>query len=128
MGFVTESAIFTNWRMFPQVRPTFIGVALVAGIVDSRLRKVTGNMLGVHAMASSTGHLVFSKRVCKRLFRLIVFCDMAGGADIGLQRHVRYRIDTGVAPVAIAASDFAEFVRTRMPGETHVACVASQTN
>lgn len=66
MRFVAISATFQNRRMFPQKRPSPLGVAGVTIFVDAGLPELRRIRASVRIVAVGTDHFPFSKRHVRR--------------------------------------------------------------
>lgn len=132
MRLVTDIAILGDGRMLVGKRTLFVGMAFVAGQIDSRSRQVVLH-LPVGIMAVGTDHLPFLDRMVRWHRVLCIDVGMTLVTDVRVvDRHrdarfasnvrvlnIQQRLSflVGMRIVAVGAGDAIASVGTALPGE-----------
>ena len=128
MWCVTKATVFGDWRMFPNIRPTFFGVTLKTGIVQCLTNQLRFGACPMRTVAASAIHLTFEKRMRIRFQCLAALQSMAVVTDLGLRRGLHDGIAWRMADVAICAGDFVVVVWPAVPAEADIRVVATKTH
>jgi len=126
---MAERAVLADRCMLPQVGSAFLGMALLARVVDAESRELRRGVVTVHVVAAQAFHLSFQDRVRKGLARFTALHLMAGEADVGLRRRLPHGIDRRMMKVVtVGTSHLVTGVCAGVPTETDVVLVAGQTH
>ena len=128
MRFVAQPAILADGCVLPEEWTTFVGVTLLAGIVDVFAGQLSRDRVAVHAVASDTVHLALHDRMGERFARLGALYLVAVEADVGLSRCLQNRIPGNVALMTIGTGDLVARMRPTVPAKADVALVAIQAH
>lgn len=128
MRCVAESAILTDWGVFPQVGAAFLGVTLITCVIQRNSGRLSGHRIVVHAVTCAAYHLSFAHRMRERLAHFISYWLVASRTDLRLGFGLRDSVPACMTLMTIGAAHILETVRARMPADAHVSCMAVQAH
>lgn len=83
---MTKPAVLANRRVLPKVRPAFLRVALITGVIQCLADELRLCCVAVRAVASAAIHLSFKEWMRKCLQSLAALQLMTVVANLGLRR------------------------------------------
>ncbi len=124
---MTQTAVFADRRVLPQIRTAFLRVTVVAGIVQRLTGKLRCCRVAVRAVTSGTVHFPFEKRVGKCFQGFVALQLMTIETHFSLGRRLQNGITWCVTDMAVGTRDLIIVVRTRMPAKADIGVVTAET-
>ena len=112
--------------MLPQVRASFLGMTLLAGVVNRLPGEICRRIVAVRAVTTAAVHLPLEERMRERLHRFAALQLVTVEADVGLSRGLQNRVCAHMTIVAIDTGDLVDRVRAGVPAEADIAVVTAE--
>ena len=125
---VTRRTVLGHRRMLPQVRASYLRVAIVASLVYALSDQQQLSRIAMRIVATTASHVAMLYRMSVWLQRFGALLLMTIETHFSLARRLQNGITWCVTDMAVGTGDLIIVVRTRMPAKADIGVMTAETH